>query len=250
MTTQRGYDPREFSLIGFGGAGGLHAADLARELRISEVVVPLMPGLMSARGILHIDVRHDLLEPLFERASSLREERVEAAVERLDGACEELRRRDESIASWRIERRADIRYFGQISGYLTLDLPDTEPITALRDVVERFGEEHRREFGYQLPAAVAEAEIVNLRAALIGEVTNPPEPAFEPGPKRSAPATAEAWFAGAGRLETAYVEREGLRAGERIEGPAVITEWEATTVVPPGGEARVEPTGDLSISVE
>jgi len=81
------------------------AADLARELRIREILVPLMPGLMSARGI--------LLEPLSERASSLQEGRVEAAVERLDAACEELCRRDECIGSWRVERRADIRYIDQ-----------------------------------------------------------------------------------------------------------------------------------------
>ncbi len=94
MTTQRGYDPRRFSLIGFGGAGGLHAADLAREAGMRRVVIPRLPGLMSARGILYIHVRHDLLEPLFQRASALDPEAIRAAADRSLANCDELKSRD------------------------------------------------------------------------------------------------------------------------------------------------------------
>ena len=100
MTTQRGYDPRRFSLVAFGGAGALHACDLAAAIGIRRVVVPRLPGLMSARGILSIDVRHDLVEPLFERASTLDGARLEAALARLDAEAESLRRRDASIGGW------------------------------------------------------------------------------------------------------------------------------------------------------
>jgi N-methylhydantoinase A len=186
---------------------------------------------------------------VFQRASSLDEARVLAAVDRLDAAAGELAERDSTIGSWRVVRSADIRYFGQISGYLTLVLADGDPIAALRAAVEEFAAEHKREFGYELPAAVAEAEIVNLRAALIGEVNNPPEPVFEPAPERVPTTVGQGWFAGHGRVETAYVQREGLPAGERVEGPAVIVEWNSTTVVPPGSVAEVQPSGDLVIEI-
>jgi N-methylhydantoinase A len=247
MTTQRGYDPRRFSLVAFGGAGALHAADLAMASGIRQIIIPRLPGLMSARGILAIDVRHDLLEPLFQRASTLDPQLLRGAIERLDARAEDLRRRDDSITEWRLERSVDVRYFGQISGYLNLPLDGAgEGVDGL---VERFEEEHAREFGYRLPHGIAEVEIVNLRGALIGEVDHPPEPAFEPaaaGPRGDV----DAYFPGQGRLPSALVEREGLAVDERIEGPAIITEWASTTVVPPGATARVEAGGELSIELE
>lgn len=247
MTTQRGYDPRRFSLVAFGGAGALHAADLAASMRMSKVVVPRLPGLMSARGILSVDVRHDLVEPLFQRASAIEPGRLEAALGRINSEAEELRRRDESISSWRLDCSADVRYFGQISGYLNLPL-EAASADAGGELVSRFEEEHAREFGYRLPSGLAEVEIVNLRAALIGEIKRPPEPAFEPiaGSPRT---EVEAYFPGDGRLQAALVEREGIAVGETIEGPAVITEWASTTVVPPRAVASVQSDGELLIEL-
>lgn len=250
MTTQRGYDPREFSLIAFGGAGALQAPDLAREIGIERVVVPLLPGLMSARGILEVNVRHDLLEPLFQRGTSIDPERVRRAVEGLEAKARELKSRDTSVDAWHPEWRADVRYFGQISGYLTMPMPDGEPVAALEEVVRRFGEEHAREFGYELPPSVSEAEIVNLRTALVGEISRPPEPAFEPTAESGASEVAQVWFPGTGRVEAVCVDREGLAVGDRVEGPAIITEWDSTTVVPPGAVASVHSSGDLVLSLE
>jgi N-methylhydantoinase A len=244
MTTQRGYDPRRFSLVAFGGAGALHACDLAAAIGIRRVVVPRLPGLMSARGILSIDVRHDLVEPLFMRASTLDADRLDAALARLDDEAEELRRRDASIGDWRLERSADVRYFGQISGYINLPLPDG----SVEGLSERFEEEHAREFGYRLPKGLAEVEVVNLRAALIGEVDRPSEPAFATGPAGRRQSV-EAHFPGEGTIESLLVEREGMAVGERIEGPAIVTEWASTTVVPPRASAVVEAGGELSIEL-
>jgi N-methylhydantoinase A len=246
MTTQRGYDPRRFTLVAFGGAGALHAADLAAAMGIRRIVVPRLPGLMSARGILSIDVRHDLVEPLFERASSLDRDRFAQAMTRLVDEAEGLRRRDSSIARWRLERSVDVRYFGQISGYLNLPLGEGPAEGAA--LADRFEEEHAREFGYRLPKGLAEVELVNLRAALIGEVDRPSEPAFAPGPRREE-ATVDAHFPGEGTLATTLADREGIAVGERLEGPAVITEWASTTVVPPGAVAWVEDGGELSIEL-
>lgn len=247
MTTQRGYDPRRFSLIAFGGAGALHATDLAASIGIRNVVVPHLPGLMSARGILSIDVRHDLVEPLFQRASALDLAALDGALSRIAAEAEELKRRDASIGRWRLERSADVRYFGQISGYLNLPLEDGSAAAVLA-LSERFEEEHAREFGYRLPKGIAEVEIVNLRAALIGGVDRPPEPAFVGG-AAGARSRVEAHFPGAGRVESVLLEREAMAIGERIEGPAIITEWASTTVVPPAATAEVSGGGELLIEL-
>jgi len=244
MTTQRGYDPRRFSLVAFGGAGALHACDLAAAIGIRRVVVPRLPGLMSARGILSIDVRHDLVEPLFERASTLDGARLAAALSRLDAEADELRRRDASIGEWRVERSVDVRYFGQISGYINMPLPDG----SVEGLSERFEEEHAREFGYRLPKGLAEVEVVNLRAAVIGEVDRPPDPAFAAGPAGRRESV-EAHFPGEGTIDSLLVDREGIAVGERIDGPAIVTEWASTTVVPPRASAVVEPGGELSIEL-
>jgi len=244
MTTQRGYDPRRFSLVAFGGAGALHACDLAAAIGIRRVVVPRLPGLMSARGILSIDVRHDLVEPLFERASTLDGARLGAALSRLDAEADELRRRDASIGEWRVERSVDVRYFGQISGYINMPLPDG----SVEGLSERFEEEHAREFGYRLPKGLAEVEVVNLRAAVIGEVDRPPDPAFAAGPAGRRESV-EAHFPGEGTIDSLLVDREGIAVGERIDGPAIVTEWASTTVVPPRASAVVEPGGELSIEL-
>jgi N-methylhydantoinase A len=244
MTTQRGYDPRRFSLVAFGGAGALHACDLAASIGIRRVVVPRLPGLMSARGILSIDVRHDLVEPLFERASTLDSARLDEALARLDGEADELRRRDASIGDWRVERSVDVRYFGQISGYINLPLPDG----SVEGLSERFEEDHAREFGYSLPKGLAEVEVVNLRAAVIGEVDRPSEPAFAPGPAGRRESV-EAHFPGEGTIESLLVDRDGIAIGERIDGPAIVTEWASTTVVPPRASAVVESGGELAIEL-
>jgi N-methylhydantoinase A len=251
MTTQRGHDPRRFTLIGFGGAGALHVADLAREAGIRRVVIPRLPGLMSARGILYIDVRHDLLEPLFQRASHLDERAIRAAMERSLESVEELKSRDSSVQQWRVEHHADVRYFGQISGYLTKRLPAGDPVDGLRRLADEFGDEHEREFGYRLPGDLGEVEIVNLRTTLIGHVDEPPESAYRPAAASSETVSGEVYFLAEGaRLTTPYVERDALEVGAQLEGPAVITEWDSTTIVPPRSSVTVQETGDLVVTLE
>lgn len=251
MTTQRGYDPRRFSLIAFGGAGGLHAADLAREVGIRRVVIPRLPGLMSARGILYIHVRHDLLEPLFQRSSRLDPDLIHAAARRSLAHCDEIESRDAGIKEWRIEHQADLRYFGQISGYRTTPIPGDDVVEGIRMLIERFGEEHEREFGYQLPPEISDIEVVNLRTTLIGAVAEPPEPAYEPVARSGSTVTAPVYFIGeAKRIDTPYLDRETLAVGEQFQGPAVLTAWDSTTVVPPDGKVSVAETGDLVIEFE
>jgi N-methylhydantoinase A len=250
MTTQRGYDPRRFTLIAFGGAGGLHAADLAREVGIRRVVIPRLPGLMSARGILYIHVRHDLLEPLFQRSTRLDPDVIRSAARRSLAHCDELKSRDAGITEWRIEHQADLRYFGQISGYRTAPVPSDDVVDGIQQLIGRFGDEHEREFGYQLPPEISDIEVVNLRTTLIGSVDEPPEPAYEAAAVGDSPVSAPVYFIGeAERIDTPYLERDSLAVGDRFEGPAVITEWDSTTVVPPRSVVSVAETGDLVVAL-
>lgn len=249
MTTERGYDPREFSLITFGGAGGLHAADLADEIGMREVVIPRLPGLTSAQGILTVDVRHDLVEPLFQRASALDQERTQRAIGRLEHGCQALEQRDASVQRWRIEHRADIRYFGQISGYLTLKIPAGDPVDGLRQLIDEFPLRHEREFGYALPHSVAEIEIVNLRAALIGEVEQSPSPVYVQHPQSRPREMSRVYFPSeTAYLDTVCVDRDDIPVGDVVDGPAIIIEWDSTIVVPPRAKAVVADTGDLVLS--
>jgi N-methylhydantoinase A len=204
---------------------------------------------MSARGLLDIDVRHDMVEPLFQRASSLDEGRVRKAIASSDAHCDELRSGDASITDWRQERSVDVRYFGQISGYLNLPLGGADPIAEIADLAGRFEDEHAREFGYRLPPGLAEVEIVNLRTALIGAVEHPPE--LTPALVADSRLTSEIdlYSPGEGWVKGVRMERDGIGTGESVEGPAIITEWDATTVVPPGATSTVAEGGDLVISI-
>ena len=250
MTTQRGYDPRTFALIAFGGAGALHAVDLAREIGIKRVIVPRLPGLMSARGILHIDVRHDLLEPIFQRSSSLDPAVIERALERSLAACEEIMARDSTVSEWQIEHSADIRYFGQISGYLTKTVPGEDVVAGIRTLIDEFGAAHEEEFGYRLPPELAEIEVVNLRTTLFGITDETRVPAHEAAPGDPKIGSAQVLFFGEGRVETPYIDRDRLAPGETLEGPAIINEWDSTTVVPPRSNVTVESSGDLLIELQ
>jgi N-methylhydantoinase A len=122
-------------------------------------------------------------------------------------------------------------------------------VEGLRLLVERYGDEHDREFGYRLPREFGEVEIVNIRTALIGKTPTQVDPAYSPAEQPALPRMADVYFfEERGRIPTAYIARDSLRAGDTIEGPAIVTEWDSTTVVPPRAIAVAEETGDLVIT--
>jgi N-methylhydantoinase A len=248
MTVERGYDPRDFSLVAFGGAGPLHAADLARALRIPTVVIPTYPGLVSAMGALQVMLRHDLLRPVFQVHSSVDRSVLEAARAELLTEIDELRASEVST-EWKVHWQADMRYYGQISGYLTLPLPHGIDYLVSHDSLERFQQEHQREFGYILSEQVTDVEIVNLRAVLVGDLEPVELPARPPG-SSSPPESGEAYFFEAdGTVATDFVQRDGLSPTDVVTGPAIVEEWDSTTVIPPGVVARVAPSGELVMNI-
>ena len=249
MTVERGYDPRDFSLVAFGGAGPLHAADLARALRIPTVVIPTYPGLVSAMGALQVMLRHDLQRPVFQLHSSVDRAVLAAAETELLAEIDELRAGETLTADWKVRWRADMRYYGQISGYLTLDLPRGIDYLMGRDSLERFQQEHQREFGYVLTEDVTDVEIVNLRAVLVGDVDPVSLPARPAGTPRASESGEAYFFESGGVVPTSFVQREGLSPGDVVAGPAIVEEWDSTTVVPPGVVARVAPLGELVMEI-
>ena len=244
ISVERGHDPRDFSLVAFGGAGGLHAADLARSLGLKKVIVPPNPGVFSALGILISDVVRDVSRSvLLAVPSEIVNSRVAAARKflrileggftQLDQAARrELRRDRLPAATARSERKLGIRYQGQS---YELAVPFT------RRFAEEFHREHEKAYGYA--DAGRPLEIVNLRLRL---VIRTPKPRLRPmkagrGVRLETAIVGRkaAWFDRRLRA-TPFHDRERLQPGTRIGGPAVVVEYSSTTVIPPGFVCRVD----------
>jgi N-methylhydantoinase A len=252
VTTQRGMDPRDFTLIAYGGAGPLHAAAVARELSIPTVLVPRHPGHFSAVGMLYADVRRDhaqtFLRPL--RPEVARE--MDAVHVLMEGrAREEIRSTGSALLDIVIQRAADMRYVGQehtVTVPIPLDLGEAGAETIKR----RFDELHEAHYSHAAPGEPA--ELVTLRSAVIGIVAKPEIPALARGhaspPDAARRPAREVFFEGLDkRALTAVYGRDQLLAGNVIAGPAVIEEDASTTLVPPGDRVRVHEHGHLLMEV-
>ncbi|MCY4452364.1 MAG: hydantoinase/oxoprolinase family protein [Immundisolibacterales bacterium] len=244
ITVQRGIDPRDFTLVAFGGAGPAQAGALAEELRIGEVIVPVHPGAFSAWGMLQTDVRHDYKETLYSFWDLLDLAVLESTFEGL----EEKGRRQlvaEGIAGDAIafERAIDFRYFGQ-EYVLTIPVPDG-PID-MDAVRRRFDAAYDRQYGHSSPEN--RVEMANVRVAALGRLARPPSapPAREPARTTR---ERDVFFAGRSR-KTPILDRNGLEPDDVVAGPAIIEESTATTLVPPGWRAAVIEGGHLSMTKE
>jgi N-methylhydantoinase A len=253
ISVERGHDPRDFALVAGGGAGPLHAVEIARELRIPQVVVPPTPGVTSALGILQVDLRHDLLAPVLKQVKDIEGDELVATFDRLrDEATQILEAEDIPADRRSIELSVDARYYGQ-TPYMNLRV-DEVPASpeALAALVAEYRERYEAEFGYQLPEDVATVELVNARVAAIGRTDDVELPRSE------REAHAEAALKGArdvyfdevrGFTDTPIYDRARLSSGAAIDGPAVIEQTDATVLVPPGASARVDAYRNLVIDV-
>lgn len=252
ISVQRGHDPRDYALMAFGGAGPLHAARLARELDIGHVIVPLAPGALCAVGLLLTDLRAD-----FARSRLLT--LAPASLAPMREGFAELERQagewfdSEAIADDRrlVARTADMRYVGQ-NYELPLPVPPGPLSEAtLAALAEGFAEAHQQRFGF-----VAEGEgvqIVTLRVEATGRV-----PKAEFKPQADAGPAADAAIIGhrdvympeaGGMVACPIYARDRLKAGNRFSGPAIIEQMDATTVLPPGTEASVDPYLNVILKV-
>lgn len=247
ITVELGLDPKEFALLSFGGGGGLVAIDVARELSIPTVVVPPGQGAFSALGMLMADVQHDFARTRILAVETLDVDEVTAAFgEMEDEATAVLTSEGFDAASQRLVRTVDVRYRGQEH---SVSVAYPEGTDALADIVEReFAELHRRQYGHTMSDPV---EITTLRLKAVGVVEKPTLPAVA-AREEGEPARRGERVVHLARGATAsygLYSREQLLAGDRIEGPAVITEHTATTVMHAGDVLVVGGYGELIITL-
>ncbi|MCH8143516.1 MAG: hydantoinase/oxoprolinase family protein [Gemmatimonadetes bacterium] len=232
ISLERGHDPRDFTLVCFGGAGAMHAADLARNLNIPRVLVPQAAGILSALGMLLADFVRDYSRTLLVRSAELDSGDLERAFVKL-----ETRARTEYEAEGFVtkrlvmERSLDMRYVGQ--GY-ELAVPMTQNFEAA------FHELHETRYGYADPTR--ETEVVNVRLRSVGRTEKPPVLEHELEDEDASAAMIGEWrmvFDGRAR-ESQLVDRAKLRPGNAFKGPALVVEYSTTTVVPPDFRCRVD----------
>lgn len=235
VSVQRGFDPRDFVLVSFGGAGGLHACEIADALGIPAVLTPPAPGVLSAYGLLCADAIEEISHTVFlkpEDGDGIRKAMAGPAAE-----VTALLRSDASARGRvRLEKLVDLRYIGQ-SYEIT--------IPAGVGLVRRFHKEHDRLYGYADPDAGVEVVNVRVRGIRLSPGAPPSAPA-EMGRGRVAKET-KIWWRGE-TIEAKTFAREELEPGRRIVGPCVVCEYSATTFLPPGWEARIDRTLNLLLT--
>ncbi|HKG21784.1 MAG TPA: hydantoinase/oxoprolinase family protein, partial [Blastocatellia bacterium] len=238
VSVERGRDPRLFSLVSFGGAGGLHVCELASALRIPRVVVPASPGTLSALGVLLGDVVKDYSRTIMVKTDSLDARATERAFSALEReAARDLASEGFSGKRVRLARSVAMRYVGQS---FEIDVGWKGPF------VKAFHAAHRERYGYADPARPS--EIVSLRVRATG-ITDKPvlrRTAAKGGPKAEPSYFAKVHLTEKARPAPVY-SREEFKAGMEVAGPAIITEYSSTTLVPPGRKATVDPWLNLII---
>jgi N-methylhydantoinase A len=244
ISVQRGHDPRDYTLVAFGGAGPLHAARLAKELEIGRILVPRNPGILCAMGLLLTDLRADFATTRLHTLSTAALTDIANAFRVLVGWADAWFA-EEGIepTARRITRTVDMRYAGQ-NYELAIALPDG-PIgpASLEALADGFAAAHQRMYGF-----VAEDDLVQVvtfrveAAGVVPKASFMAQPDAGPNASGSIVARREVWLPEAGGFVACPVyDREHLRAGNRIAGPAIVEQMDATTVVLPGMIARVEP---------
>ncbi|MEW9339597.1 hydantoinase/oxoprolinase family protein [Streptomyces tanashiensis] len=250
LTVEHGLEPREFALLAFGGAGPMHAVEIARELGIGEVVVPRFPGAFSAWGMLGTEVRRDLTRQFFTPGADLDGEAMARALAGLeDESLAALAEQGVPVGRQRVEHVVEMRYEGQDYTLAVPLLAATEPAGEgfLATAAARFAALHERRYGHATPEAPV--EFVTLRSTALGAL-----PEAAPVPYAAEEAASDTVrqrpvVFGSRSYDTTVLRREGLAPGQRVVGPAVIVEATSTTVVPPDSSVTVDENGFLVIKV-
>ena len=249
VTTQRGLDAGDFALVAYGGAGPLHAVEVAREIGIRTVVVPSSPGVFSAFGMLFSDLRYDFVRTWFTRLEDASFDQIE----RVYGELERQGRHEiagAAVTPQRIilTRAADMRYVGQEHA-VTVELP--LPLFKNEDrpgIKRRFDAMHEQRYGTSAPEEPA--EIVSLRSTVTGILRKPPlqKIARAKAPRAAPTGKRQVYVDGAFRATSIYA-RSALASGHRISGPALIEEHASTTLLLPGDRLEVDLYGNLLIKI-
>jgi N-methylhydantoinase A len=249
ISTMRGHDLRDFMLLAFGGAGPVHAARMARDLGMAGVIVPLYPGVFSALGLLMSDVKHDYIRSRMTPISALTPDDVNAVFAQLETrARDDLGRDGFADNEIRIERALDLRYAGQ--GYEVTMACTAEETTALDALRKAFDAEHKSLFGHMAPGEPV--EVVSYRVRGVGIVPAVTMPKFKPEGRTLADAlieTRDVRFDGA-TVPCPVYQREKLDVGLALRGPAILDQFDCTTVICAGQIARVDAWKNLIVTQE
>lgn len=248
ISIDRGLDPREFTLVSFGGAGSLHAVALAEIIGINDVLVPIHQGVFSAFGLMTADMRVDESVTGSFRSDNLELARVNDVIERLRAQATGRLRREGYEGAPKIEATIELRYLGQnYNTEVTVPLENGKLGAAgLDTILESFDAEHRRRYGYDIHGEVV--EFINFNVTAIGVTDKPVIPRIAEGGAAKARDERSVYFKQVGWARASIYERAALRAGNTFEGPAVIEEPTATTLLHPGHELTVDEFGNLLIS--
>jgi N-methylhydantoinase A len=246
ISIRRGYDPREFALVVFGGAGPLHGVALARELAIPTVLVPPNPGITSALGCLLVDIRHDLSIMYLARTDRVDRAELEQQFEALEAeAHERLSAEGVPEEQMQLQRFIDMRYLGQ---WRSMSIPVDSPLD-LDGGVAMFHAEHEREHNYRRDRATVEIYRLNVRATGLtpkAELRRHDRNGGSGGHLGTRPVVFDELD---GPVEAPVFDRDQLPAGATIEGPAVVEQLDSTTLVPPGVHAEVDEWLNIRIHV-
>lgn len=251
ISIERGYDPRRFVLAPFGGAGPLHACELAQNLQIPQVLIPATPGVLSALGMLVAAPTKDFSQTVMigmagETAVSAAEQLKTALAPLQQRAIGEMAAEGVAAESLTLQTSVDMRYAGQSHELTVTYAPETD--AALAQLVAQFHEAHETRYGYQRPSAPV--ELVTVRVMAVAPVTAPSPAATLSAPLPDADAAAAkigekpVWF-GAEPVTASLYQRALLRPGHRFSGPAIIFQYDTTVVAPPGWETAVDAAHNL-----
>ncbi|HAX51174.1 hydantoinase/oxoprolinase family protein [Muricomes intestini] len=249
VSISKGYDPREFALVAFGGGGPMHAAALAKELNIKKVIIPLAASVFSAWGMLMTDLRSDDIQTYRVKLDNPDFDAINAEWEGLEEkACQDNARKGISREDVYFQHYLDMRYIGQ-DHTVKVKVPN-DPMSAenISEFIEAFHREHEQNYSFRLDESGV--EIVNIHLASFGRIEKTPIKEAEILPYSLEEAIKEirpVIFEGDGTLDTKVYDREKMSPGMKLEGPAIIEEVSSSAVIYPGMKASVDKFGDILI---
>jgi N-methylhydantoinase A len=245
VSVERGRDPRQFALLAFGGNGPLFAAGIAQELGIGRVIVPPLPGVFSAFGLLVADAEHHASQSFRARLDAADPARINAVLEALVEAGATQLTHDGFASNRQVfSRAAQARYVGQSS---EIDVPLPDGPVSPGQIADLFGARHERTYGFRAPSEEP-VELIGLSAMARGVPERPRLPDRIPPLAASVPSMRRAWFSGGGWIDTPVVDRAGLGGAVR-QGPFIVQEYDATCLVPREATAALDAFGNIVMTV-